>query len=193
MEGQYRFLGRVWRLVTGFLETETIAAGELSKAEKDVRRAVHTAIAEVSDDMQGEYQFNTAISELMKLSNALTDADCITSPVYREGIETLVKLLAPFAPHLADELWQQLGNSVSVHLASWPIVDPSALVVDEITLVIQVNGKFRGKLQAPASADKAELERLALASEVAQKHLEGKEIRKTIIVPQKLVNFVVAG
>jgi leucyl-tRNA synthetase len=154
---------------------------------------VHTAIAEVSDDMQGEYQFNTAISELMKLSNALTDADCITSPVYREGIETLVKLLAPFAPHLADELWQQLGNSASVHLASWPELDPSALVVDEITLVIQVNGKFRGKLQAPASADKAELERLALASEVALKHLEGKEIRKTIVVPQKLVNFVVVG
>jgi leucyl-tRNA synthetase len=193
VEGQYRFLGRVWRLVTGFLDTETRETGDQSKIEKDLRRAVHTAIAEVSDDMQGEYQFNTAISELMKLSNALTDADCITSPVYREGIETLVKLLAPFAPHLADELWQQLGNSASVHLASWPELDPSALVVDEITLVIQVNGKFRGKLQAPASADKAELERLALASEVALKHLEGKEIRKTIVVPQKLVNFVVVG
>jgi leucyl-tRNA synthetase len=193
VEGQYRFLGRVWRLVTGFLGTETRETGDRSKVEKDLRRAVHTAIAEVSDDMQGEYQFNTAISELMKLSNALTDADCITSPVYREGIETLVKLLAPFAPHLADELWQQLGNSASVHLASWPELDPSALVVDEITLVIQVNGKFRGKLQAPASADKAELERLALASEVALKHLEGKEIRKTIVVPQKLVNFVVVG
>jgi len=193
VEGQYRFLGRVWRLVTNFIGTETRETGNRSKAEKDLRRAVHTAIAEVSDDMQGEYQFNTAISELMKLSNALTDADCITSPVYREGIETLVKLLAPFAPHLAAELWQQLGNPESVHLTSWPELDPSALVVDEITLVIQVNGKFRGKLQAPASADKAELERLALASEVALKHLEGKEIRKTIVVPQKLVNFVVGG
>ncbi|MGD1903066.1 MAG: leucine--tRNA ligase [Geitlerinemataceae cyanobacterium] len=193
VEGQYRFLGRVWRLVTGFIGTETAEAGELSKAEKDLRRAVHTAIAEVSEDMDGEYQFNTAISELMKLSNALNDADCATSVVYREGVETLLKLLAPFAPHLADELWQQLGNAESVHVASWPIVDESALVVDEITLVIQVNGKFRGKLQAPASADKAELERLALASDVAQKHVAGKEIRKTIVVPKKLVNFVVAS
>jgi len=209
VEGQYRFLGRVWRLVTSFIHTAGKTAGktaditanttiettaERSKVEKDLRRAVHTAIAEVTEDMQGEYQFNTAISELMKLSNALTDAtDAIGSPVYREGIEILVKLLAPFAPHAADELWQQLGYSDSVHLATWPIVDQSALVVDEITLVIQVNGKFRGKLQVPASADKAELERLALASEVAQKQLAGKELKKTIVVPQKLVNFVVAG
>lgn len=100
--------------------------------------------------------------------------------MYREGIETVLKLLAPFAPHL-DELWQQLGNTESVHLASWPIVDESALVVDEIVLVIQVNGKFRGKLPAPASADKAELERLALVA--------GKEIRKTIAVPNWLTSL----
>jgi leucyl-tRNA synthetase len=88
----------------------------LSKPEKDLRRAVHIAIKEVSEDIEGDYQFNTAVSELMKLSNALTDAKCTDSPVYAEGIVTLVKLIAPFAPHLAEELWQQLGQRESIHL-----------------------------------------------------------------------------
>ncbi|WP_017659813.1 leucine--tRNA ligase [Baaleninema simplex] len=195
VEGQYRFLNRVWRLVTDFAEngSEMKAANNdnLSKPEKDLRRAVHTAIAEVSEDLQGEYQFNTAVSELMKLSNALNDAKCTDSPVYAEGIETLLKLLAPFAPHMAEELWHLLGRRDSIHQQVWPEVDETALVVDEITLVIQVNGKVRGNIQVPAEADKATLEKLARESEAAQRHVGDKEIKKVIVVPKRLVNFVV--
>jgi leucyl-tRNA synthetase len=193
VEGQFRFLNRVWTLVTSFDRTQvTEQSGELTKAEKDLRRAIHTAIKEISEDLSGDYQFNTAVSELMKLSNALKEADCANSPVYQEGIETLVLLLAPFAPHIAEELWSHLGNTESVHHQQWRELDPSALVVDEITLVVQIMGKTRGTIQVPASSDKAALEKLALESEIAQRHLEGKEIKKVIVVPNKLVNFVVA-
>ncbi|MEA5518293.1 leucine--tRNA ligase [Limnoraphis robusta] len=197
VEGQFRFLNRVWRLVSEFAENTPVKSskktGDLSKEEKDLRRAIHIAIKEITEDLDGEYQFNTAVSEMMKLSNALSDASCKNSPVYREGIETLLKVLAPFSPHLAEELWQSLGNKDSVHLQSWPVVDSEALVVDEITLVIQVNGKTRGTIQAPAKADKATLEQLAKDSEVAQRHLENQELKKVIVVPGKLVNFVVVA
>ena len=198
VEGQYRFLNRVWRLVTEFAENSAAsanpdAAGNLSKAEKDLRRAIHTAIKEISEDIEGDYQFNTAVSELMKLSNALSDAKCIDSSAYREGIETLVKLLAPFAPHIAEELWHQLGYKDSIHHQPWPPLDESALVADEITLVIQIMGKTRGTIEVPATSDKAALEKHARESEVAQRYLEGKTIKKVIVVPGKLVNFVVAS
>ena len=198
VEGQFRFLNRVWRLVTDFTATQKsqgqmkIDQGQLTKTEKDLRRATHTAIKEVTEDLEGDYQFNTAISELMKLSNALGDAACKDSPVYAEGIKTMVVLLAPFAPHIAEELWKQLGNAESVHVQNWLKFESAALIVDEITLVIQINGKKRGDLQAPANLDKAGLEKFARESEVAQRHIEGKEIKKVIVVPGKLVNFVVA-
>jgi leucyl-tRNA synthetase len=200
VEGQFRFLNRVWRLVTDFITNNSAAKNiktaiasldNLTKQEKDLRRAIHTAIKEVTDDIQDEYQFNTAISELMKLSNALTDASCKDSPIYIEGIRTLVTLLAPFAPHITDELWQLLGNSQSVHTQSWLKYDPAALVTDEITLVIQINGKKRGDLVVPATNDKILLEKYARESEAAQRYIEGKEIKKVIVVPGKLVNFVV--
>lgn len=192
VEGQYRFLNRVWRLVTEFGGTEKKPTNnnQQTKEEKNLRRAIHTAIKEVTEDLEDEYQFNTAISELMKLSNALTDAECKNSSVYAEGIETLIKLLAPFAPHIAEELWHQIGNQDSVHTQSWPQLDPSALIVEEITLVIQIMGKTRGTIQAPATADKETLEKIARESEIAKRHLEGKQIKKVIVVPGKLVNFV---
>ena len=147
VEGQFRFLNRVWRQVTEYLEkapkkVNQQAKNPTSKIEKDLRRAIHSAIQAISEDLEGEYQFNTAVSELMKLSNALNEAKCFDSPIYREGINSLLILLAPFAPHIAEELWQQLGNKDSIHLQTWPQVDPSALVVDEITLVIQIMGKI---------------------------------------------------
>ncbi|MBW4459627.1 MAG: leucine--tRNA ligase [Nodosilinea sp. WJT8-NPBG4] len=202
VEGQFRFLNRVWRLVTEYIanvganghsSAGDVAAADLSKDEKTLRRAIHTAIQAITEDIDGDYQFNTAVSELMKLSNALTDSAAKNSPVYTEGVRALVLLLAPFAPHMADELWHQLGNPDSVHRAPWPVFDPAALVVDEITLVIQVMGKTRGTLEVPADSDKAALETYARESEVAQRYLEGKEIKKVIVVPGKLVNFVVAG
>ena len=193
VEGQYRFLNRVWTLVTNFDSGSVAAAsGELNKEEKDLRRAIHTAIDEITEDLTGDYQFNTAVSELMKLSNALKDAKCETSPTYKEGIETLVLLLAPFAPHIAEELWHKLGNSESVHKQQWREVDESALTVDEITLVVQIMGKTRGTIQVPAGSDKSALEKFATESDIAQKYIEGKEVKKVIVVPNKLVNFVVA-
>ncbi|MDB9526349.1 leucine--tRNA ligase [Oscillatoria sp. CS-180] len=195
VEGQHRFLNRVWRLVTDFAASHPngLAASKmesLSKADKDLRRAVHTAIKEISEDVEGEYQFNTAISELMKLSNAMSDTSDKASSVYAEGIATLVKLLAPFAPHIAEDLWHQLGHSDSIHRQSWPQLDETALVADEITLVIQIMGKTRGTISVPASSDKAALEKYARESEIAQRYLDGKEIKKVIVVPGKLVNFV---
>ncbi|MFM5945972.1 MAG: class I tRNA ligase family protein, partial [Dolichospermum sp.] len=193
VEGQFRFLNRVWRLVTDYATSKkqlTNDNGQLTKAEKDLRRFIHIAIQAITEDVEDEYQFNTAISELMKLSNALTDADCHNSPIYAEGIQTLVIMLAPFAPHIADELWHLLGNKGTVHTQVWPSFDPAALIVDEITLVIQIMGKTRGSIQVPAKADKAELEKYARESEVAQRYLEGKDVKKVIVVPGKLVNFV---
>ncbi|MBR8838187.1 MAG: leucine--tRNA ligase [Stigonema ocellatum SAG 48.90 = DSM 106950] len=192
VEGQSRFLNRVWRLVTDCRDTKfRVSTKDLTKPEKELRRAIHTAIKEATEDMEGEYQFNTAVSELMKLSNALADASGKDSPIYAEGIQTLIVLLAPFAPHITEELWHLLGNTDSVHTQTWPKFDESALEADEITLVIQINGKKRGDIQVPTQADKAELEKYARESEVAQRSLEGKEIKKVIVVPGKLVNFVV--
>lgn len=195
VEGQFRFLNRIWRLVSEYAASPLASLEpltSLTKAEKEVRRAVHTAIKEISEDLEGDYQLNTAVSELMKLSNALADTTCKDSPVYREGIETLLRLLAPFAPHIAEELWQNLEQSGSVHRAAWPTLDPTALVVDEIPLVIQVMGKTRGTITVPAGADQSTLEQLATESDVAQKWIEGKTIKKVILVPGKLVNFVVS-
>ncbi len=197
VEGQFRFLNRVWRLVEEFTakgtNRSTTTPNELSKPEKDLRRAIHTAIKEVTDDLDGEYQFNTAVSELMKLSNALGDAKCKDSPVYAEGIETLILLLAPFAPHIAEELWHGIGHTDSVHLQPWCTFEPEALVADEITLVIQIMGKTRGTIQVPADSDKSALEQYARESEVAQRYITGKTVKKVIVVPGKLVNFVVTG
>lgn len=197
VEGQFRFLNRVWRLVMEFIDsrgqstTEELQPSPATKPEKDLRRAVHTAIQKVTEDVQGEYQFNTAVSELMKLSNALNDAACKDSPAYTEGIKTLALLLAPFAPHIAEELWQGLGHSASVHTQAWPTVDPTALVADEITLVIQISGKTRGSIQVPATASRDALAQYARKSTVGQRYLTDKEVKKVIVVPGKLINFVV--
>jgi len=223
VEGQFRFLQRIWRLVegalerglsladwpaataqeeadgqipdpslpavTGFLELAT--PHDCSAAERELRRAVHTAIAAISDDLNGDYQFNTAVSELMKLSNAMGDhLEEAGDRVAAEALANLLILLAPFAPHLAEELWQKLGGAGSIHRQRWPVADPAALVRDTIPLVIQIKGKVRGQLEVPADADKATLEKLALESEVAARWLEGKAPSRVIVVPGKLVNLV---
>ncbi len=215
VEGQFRFLQRIWRLVDAAIarglslnvlvdpkaqvDLQAIGVAELSSSERQLRRAVHTAIQAVSEDLSGDYQFNTAVSELMKLSNAIVEtmAD-VSAPVATEALHILLLLLAPFAPHLAEELWLKLGgrradqplSQTSIHRQRWPQLDPAALVRDTIPLVIQVKGKVRGNLEVPADADAATLEQLALASEVAIKWLEGKPPKRVIVVPGKLVNLV---
>jgi len=201
VEGQFRFLQRLWRLIESVrsdhqdqLLSEPAVVPEssvLSEQESGIRRAVHTAIEAVSDDLRGEYQFNTAISELMKLSNALSGSLAEASiGVQAEAISALIRLLAPFAPHLAEEFWFSLGGQDSVHNQPWPVHDPAALVRDTVNLVIQVKGKVRGSISVPADCSKEKLEELALASEVAERWLEGKPPRRVIVVPGKLVNLV---
>jgi leucyl-tRNA synthetase len=218
VEGQYRFLQRIWRLVDGACQRglslatgagcpEATAAalaaaastGGLSSAEQDLRRAVHTAITEISDDLDGDYQFNTAVSELMKLSNAMGSHLEASGDVFAcEALRNLLILLAPFAPHLAEELWLKLGGrsagdplaQTSIHAQRWPEADATALVRDTVQVVIQIKGKVRGSLEVPADADKAALETLALESEIAAKWLEGQAPSRVIVVPGKLVNLV---
>jgi len=197
VEGQFRFLQRIWRLVesaSGQIDSlePRPHPDSLTQTEADIRRAVHTAIAAVSEDLQDDIQLNTAISELMKLTNAINAADLgnLRAPLQIEALSTLIRLLAPFSPHLAEELWHQLGGTESVHRQSWPVLDPEALVQDTVDLVIQVKGKVRGTIKVPSDADKATLEQLALASEVASKWLDGQPARRVIVVPGKLVNLV---
>jgi leucyl-tRNA synthetase len=216
VEGQFRFLQRLWRLADGALERGlslsggagepavvasflAAEAGELSEPERQLRRAVHTAIGAISEDLDGDFQFNTAVSELMKLSNAMAAGlEACREPIACEALRVLVILLAPFAPHLAEELWLRLGARgeseplaiASVHGQPWPRQDAAALVRDTVPLVIQIKGKVRGSLEVPADADKATLERLALDSDIAAKWLEGNAPSRVIVVPGKLVNLV---
>ena len=152
---------------------------------------MHTAITAISEDLDGDYQFNTAVSELMKLSNAMAEhLEASGDGIATEAVHTFLVLLAPFAPHLTEELWLKLDGPSGIHSQPWPMADPQALVRDTIEVVIQIKGKVRGSLTAPATADKASLERLALGSEVATKWLEGKAPSRVIVVPGKLVNLV---
>ncbi|MCX5944878.1 MAG: leucine--tRNA ligase [Cyanobacteria bacterium] len=218
VEGQFRFLQRLWRLAeaaqerglslaSGAGDPDAVAAAlasvsagpGLNNAERELRRAVHTAISAISEDLDGDYQFNTAVSELMKLSNAMAShLEGSGDAFAAEALRTLLILLAPFAPHLAEELWLKLAGRSdtdalakhSIHCQSWPQADGTALIRDTIELVIQVKGKVRGSLEVPATADKATLERLARDSEIAAKWLEGKPPSRVIVVPGKLVNLV---
>jgi len=210
VEGQFRFLQRLWRLVDTAVGRDLSLAGlgaeaavvaataqvqnpspGFSDAELELRRAVHSAIAAIDEDLNDPYQFNTAVAELMKLSNALNShGETCREPVLIEALAALVVLLAPFAPHLASELWQQLGGQGDVHQQPWPLVDASALVRSTVPLVIQIKGKVRGSLDVPADADKETLESLALASDIATKWLDGKPPSRVIVVPGKLVNLV---
>ena len=203
VEGQFRFLQRLWRLVDTAVaqglqlstRDESRPQNNLSEQERDLRRAVHTAIAAIDEDLDGDFQFNTAIAELMKLSNAMADLlPAVGESVAQEALNSLLLLLAPFAPHLAEELWSRLTAAAdpvaSIHAQPWPLADQKALIRDTIPLVIQVKGKVRGSLEVPANADQATLERLALNSDIAAKWLEGKAPSRVIVVPGRLVNLV---
>lgn len=195
VEGAFRFLNRVWRIVGRYLEMPS-QERKLTSEDKDLRRETHRVLQKVTNDLDGRYNFNTAISAIMELVNALHDyaerVNDIPDGLRREVLRDLVILLAPFTPHIAEELWQALGEQEkSVHEASWPEVDPTALVVDEVELAVQVNGKVRATIQVGVAATKEEIEAKALAHERVQEFIDGKAIRKVIVVPQKIVNIVV--
>ena len=188
MGGAYRFLQRVWTLVQEFNDNDG-GSGE----SIELQRAAHKAIKKVSQDLR-DLSFNTAIAALMECVNELYHVkaeDHYASTEWQWALESLVQLLAPFAPHISEELWQQLGQEESVHVSQWPAYDEKYLVQDTITVVIQVNGKLRAEIQVSSDTSEAEAVKAAQANEKAIAYLEGQTIRKTVYVPGKLVNFVI--
>ncbi len=192
IEGVARFLNRVWGLIVDAPAGDPAVKVD-EHVTRDLRRAVHTAIREISEDFEG-FRFNTAVAELMTLQNAMSKAKSASlalTPGWEEACRVLVTLLAPIAPHLAEELWQRLGHATSVHLESWPEVDESALTRDEVRYAVQVNGKLRGEVEVPADAQEASVLSAAKAVPNVAKHLDGAELVREIVVPGKLVNLVV--
>ena len=204
IEGAARFLKRLWRRHAehrGVLaEAADLACdpARMDRAERDLYRKVHETIERVTRDMEGAFHFNAAIAQIMELCNAIDglamddQAGEQRKAVFRAAMEATILLVSPFAPHIAEELWEQLGHAPSVLQAPWPEVDPAALVRDEIDVVVQVNGKVRGHVTVAADATREDLEAAALAEDSVRKHLAGKTVRKVIVVPGKLVNVAVS-
>jgi len=186
--GVDRWLNRLWNTV---LSPPDFSRAEPS-ASRDLRRQTHKTIRRVSDDMEG-FRFNTVVAALMEMTNALghaREAGNVDAAAWEEAVQSLLLMLAPLAPHIAEELWEKTGRPYSVHLQSWPSWDPELAKEEEITLVVQVNGKVRDRVQAPAGISEGEAKELALASPIVKRHLEGQQVRRVIYVPGKLVNIV---
>lgn len=200
VEGSFRFLNRIWRIVQAF---EAVLAqkvteydhSNLNEADKDLRRVLHSSIKKVTNDIETRFNFNTAISTMMELVNALyaykEAAKEPNSGLIYEAISDLIKMMSPFVPHITEELWRgAIDANSSVHEQSWPECDEEALKVDNVEIVLQVNGKVRGRLTVPAEATKEELEKIAMADTNVQAHIGDATVRKVICVPGRLVNIV---
>ncbi|MBK9028042.1 MAG: leucine--tRNA ligase [Propionivibrio sp.] len=200
VEGAFRFLKRVWRIVFEHVSGGLVAAfpggdasEQLPEELKTFRRQLHQAIGKITDDYGRRKQFNTAIAAVMELLNAyakLVDESATARAVRQETLEAVALLLYPIVPHVCEALYAELRPGQMAGVQPFPKVDAAALVQDEIELMLQVNGKLRGSLRVPAGADKTAIEAATLASEVAQKHLAGKAPRKLVVVPGRLVNIV---
>jgi leucyl-tRNA synthetase len=199
VEGAYRFLKRVWRIISEFEDVmkQNVAdydTAVLAKDEKELRRILHVTIKKVTEDIGDRFNFNTAISSIMELVNAfynIKDKKDLNAGLVHEVIVDLLKLLAPFAPHMTEELWSLIIADGSVHKAKWPVYDEKATILDEIEIVLQVNGKVRDKLVVVVDLSREDLEKAALAKPHVQDYIAGKTIVKVICVPKKLVNIVV--
>ncbi|SDT29826.1 leucine--tRNA ligase [Pseudomonas oryzae] len=196
VEGAARFLRRIWRLAQAHVAAGLPGALDttiLNDAQKEIRRAIHLAIKQASQDVGQHHKFNTAIAQVMTLMNVLEKAPTESAQdraLLQEGLEAVTLLLAPITPHICHALWQALGHGDAVIDAAWPTVDESALVQDTLTLVVQVNGKLRGEIQVAAAASREEIETAARGNENVLRFTEGQTIRKVIVVPGKLVNIV---
>ncbi|HRK78915.1 MAG TPA: leucine--tRNA ligase [Thiobacillus sp.] len=193
VEGAHRFLKRLWKLAYEHVQggaTTAFAGGELPEAAKTLRRQLHQTIQKVSDDIERRKQFNTAIAAVMELMNALgrlEGMDAVIRSVRQEVLEAAVAMLAPMVPHISETLYAELKPGAAM---TWPAVDETALVQDEIELMLQVNGKLRGQIRVAATAAREAIETVALASEAAQKYLQGQPPKKVVVVPGRLVNIV---
>jgi len=190
VEGAYRFLGRVWRLVEQVTTSprHQVTSGDSVK----LRRKTHQTIKKVTEDIERGFHFNTAISAVMELVNEvyLEIANQKESSDIKEAVETTVILLAPFVPHIAEELWQKLGKKNSIFKIKWPGFEQSLMVEEEVSLIIQVNSRVRSKISVPIDSTEDFLREKVLADEKVKKHLEGKPVKKFIVVPNRLVNIV---
>ena len=205
VEGSFRFLNRTWRIIADYLEDirgKEAYRGrqdELEDEMKSLRRKTHQTIRKVTGDIEDRFHFNTAISAVMELVNALYQirrpdpGDEKALSVIRETVESVILLLSPIVPHLTQELWVMLGNDGNLADAAWPVYDQAVASEEQITIVIQVNGKVRSRMTVPIDEDVDKIKALARADEKIARMIGGKEVLKEIYVPQKLVNLVVKG
>jgi len=197
IEGAWRYANRLWRMYTepagAIAPAGAAKPASLGEAADKTLRAVHRTVADVSGDLD-RFHFNRAVARIRELTNAIeemTGDGPDVAWVRRTGLEILAQLLGPILPHLAEELWQQLGHAAPLAESPWPAYDDAMLVQDTITIAVQVNGKLRGTVMLPPDADKALAETEALALENVQRAMDGKPARKVIVVPNKVINVVV--
>ena len=198
VEGSFRFLNRVWRIVQDVKDSMVSGQviGELSQADKDLNFVLNRTVKKVTDDISDRFNFNTAISAIMELVNELyryREAGSINQPLLTDAVNKLIILLAPFAPHMTEELWASLGHKESVHTVKWPEFDEKALIKEEIEVVLQINGKVRDRITVPREITQTDLEKLVMTNDRIRKFIDGREIVKVVLIPQKLVNIVVKG
>jgi leucyl-tRNA synthetase len=202
VEGGFRFLNRVWRLASRVMDSLVGVDSfngrldDLDDSVKELHRKTHQTIYRVTKDIEDRFHFNTAIAAIMELFNTMTGIDLEDehpqkSSVMRSAMETLVLLLSPIVPHFAEEIWKALGHESSILLESWPVHMEDALQKEELLIVIQVNGKLRSRFHVSPDADQDTLKQKALSDERIKKFIEGKSIKKVIVVKKKLVNIVV--
>ena len=205
LEGSFRWLHRVWQIAQLWRERATAAAGlnevsTLTAAERSLRRKTHDTIRRVTADVEVRQQFNTAIAAMMELVNELYNFtksnEAQSTPgaatVAKEAIESLILMLAPFAPHTAEELWEHYGHAESLATATWPVFDPAAAKAEEIVIPVQINGKVRSRVTVPPTTPDDELQRLALADPAVQSYTQGKTIKKVVIAKDRLISIAVA-
>lgn len=193
IEGVSRFLQRVWTVTAEDAQAEKISAEATPDEIRALERKLHQTMLKVTDDLE-DFRFNTAIAALMEFNNTLIrakESSVVDTPIWNESVQKLLLMMAPIFPHISEELWHKTGNQKSIHLQSWPQGDESKAKEDEITVVVQINGKVRDKLMVSPGTDKAVLEEQALSSNNVQKWMNGKTVRKVIVVPNKLVNIVI--
>jgi len=199
VDGSFRFLNRIWKLVFEsapfIVDAGAVKPESLTEDGKKLRRTVHKTIRKVTEDIEERFHFNTAIAAVMELVNSINSFEPknlpSSAPVLKEAVESVILLLAPFVPHVSEELWESLGHGKGIEADGWPAYDPAAAIEDELLVVVQVNGKLRGKVTVPASASEDEVKSAALADDKVKSFTEDKAVKKIIYVPGKLVNIVV--
>lgn len=200
VEGCYRFLNRIWRLVEE--STHVVAnageidSGHLNEEDREMLYVINRTVKKVTEDIKERFNFNTAISAVMEMVNALyqyKENPGATPAVLKEGLTKLIVLMAPFAPHITEELWEMIGEAVGVHLQRWPSYKEEHLIRDSVTVVVQVNGKVRSRIQVHPGMKKEEMAQLALEDERVRAHTDGGTVKKVIVVPDKLINVVLGG